>query len=109
MKLWTKALEEKAKRFPFGIQEHEGKELLDYEVIVKYFNPYGRGTWIGLEAEIQPDGDVLFFGLCEIFEQEYGYFSLNEILETKVNVFGGSLPLERDLYIGEHARLRDLI
>ena len=43
MQLMTKEIEKKLSRHPFGSQESKG---LDAEVIVKYFYPYGSGTWL---------------------------------------------------------------
>ena len=105
MKLWTKEIEQRAAKFPLGSQDGKG---LDATVFVKFFNPYGAGTWLITEAEKQEDGDYLLFGYCHIFEWEFGYVLLSEILNTKVNLFGCQLPLERDLYIGENATVRDL-
>ena len=105
MKLWTKEIERKAEQFPIGSQDGKG---LDATVFVKFFNPSGTGSWLITESEKQEDGDYLLFGYCHLFEWEWGYVLLSEILNTKVNVFGCQLPLERDLYIGENATVRDL-
>ena len=105
MKLWTKEIEQKARTYPIGSQEGKGK---DAEIIVKYFNPYGAGTWLITEAEKQEDGDWLLFGYCHIFEWEWGYVMLSEIEHTKVNVLGCKFPLERDLYVGENATVKSL-
>lgn len=92
MKLMTKQIEKALENYP--LRSQDGK---DVKVgICKFFNPYGRGTWIVLEGEKQPDGDWLFFGLVNIFETEYGYFRLSELEKVKVNVFGCPFPLERD-------------
>lgn len=91
----TKEIEKKFEKRPLGSQEGKG---LDAEVLVKFFNPYGAGTWIITEAEKQENGDWLMFGYCHILEWEWGYVSLKELIETKVRVFGINLPLERDLY-----------
>ena len=85
MKLWTKEIEQRAAKFPLGSQDGKG---LDATVFVKFFNPYGAGTWLITEAEKQEDGDYLLFGYCHIFEWEFGYVTLSEILNTKVNLFG---------------------
>lgn len=105
MKLWTKEIEQRAAKFPLGSQDGKG---LDAIVLVKYFNPYGAGTWLITEAEKQEDGDYLLFGYCHIFEGEFGYVMLSELQNTKVNVFGCQLPLERDLHIGKNATVRSL-
>ena len=73
------------------------------EYVTKYNEIYSE--WAPNEKE---DGDYLLFGYCHIFEWEFGYVLLSEILNTKVNLFGCQLPLERDLYIGENATVRDL-
>ena len=105
MKLWTKEIERKAEQFPIGSQDGKG---LDATVFVKFFNPYGTGSWLITESEKQEDGDYLLFGYCHLFEWEWGYVLLSEILNTKVNVFGCQMPLERDLYIGDNATVREL-
>ena len=96
MKLWNKELERKAKRYPLYSQEGKGTNA---KILVKYFNPYGAGTWLITEAEKQDNGDWLFFGYCHILEWDWGYVTLSELVRTKINVYGFSLPLERDLYI----------
>ena len=106
MKLWTKEIEQKAKKFPLYSQDGKGK---DAEVIVKYFNPYGAFTALIPEASMQEDGDWLCFGYIYHFEWEWGYILLSEIENTKVNLFGCQLPLERDLYVKENATVKDLI
>lgn len=95
MKLMTKEIEKKLKQSPFGSHENEGENA---KVIVKFFNPYGAGTWLITEGEQEEDGDWLLFGKMHIFDWEWGYVSLSELEKTKVNVFGMSLPLERDMY-----------
>lgn len=105
MKLWTKEIERKAEQFPIGSQDGKG---LDATVFVKFFNPYGTGSWLITESEKQEDGDYLLFGYCHLFEWEWGYVLLSEILNTKVNVFGCQMPLERDLYISDNATVREL-
>lgn len=63
--------------------------------VVKFFSPYTGWTWYAVEGERQEDGNVVFFGWVEGFENEWGYFSLFE-LESAVK---GRLPLvERDKY-----------
>lgn len=106
MELWTKEIEQKALRYPIGSQDGKGMQAT---VLVKYFNPYGAGTWIITEAEKQADGDWLLFGYCHIFEWEWGYVLLSELQTTKVNVFGYKLGLERDLYISDNATVADLV
>lgn len=99
MKLWTAEIEEKAKQFPLGSQDGKGDNA---EVFVKYFNPYGAGTWLITEAEQQEDGDWLLFGYCHITDGEWGYVMLSEIQNTTIDLFGFPMHLERDLYMGEN-------
>lgn len=105
MKLLTKEIENKFLKHPLGSQEGKG---MNAEVLVKYFNPYGAGTWLITEAEKQDDGDWLLFGYMHIFEWEWGYVLFSELNDMRVNVWGTMLPLERDLYshgtVGELSR-----
>ena len=114
MKLMTRELEEKIKDFPFYSQDGKGDDAI---VAVKFFNPYGLGTWYVLEAEKQENGDYLFFGYVESpitpeFD-EYGYFSLRELENLKIPIkingvtvsYGG---IERDLYF-ESTRIGDIV
>ena len=97
MKLMTKELEEKFKRYPFYSQENKGK---DAKIVVKYFNPFGRGTWLITEGEKQDDGDWLFFGYCHIFCWEWGYITLSELESVGY--------IERDLYLKDGTKIIDL-
>lgn len=92
MELVTKEIEEKFNEHPFGSQDGLGKEA---EVLVKYFNPMGAGTWLITEAEKQKDGDWLMYGYCHIFEWEWGYVSLNELKNLDLPF---DMKIERDLY-----------
>lgn len=94
MKLMTLELEKKFKNYPLYSQEGKG---MNADVIVKYFNPYGAGTWLITEGEKQSDGDWLFFGYCHIIEWEWGYVRLSE-LESLKPIKGFDLGIERDLY-----------
>ena len=60
---------------------------------VKLFSPYNGWTWFITEWEAETG---LCFGLVQGFEEELGYFSLDELAE--VTVFGGVPAVERDLY-----------
>lgn len=92
MKLMTKGIENKFKKYTLESQEGKG---FDAEVVVKYFNPYGAGTWLITEGEKQEDGDWLFFGYCHIYEWEWGYVTLSELESVRPL---GMFSLERDLY-----------
>ena len=106
MKLWTKEIEKKAKKYPIYSQDGKG---FDSKVLVKYFNPYGAGTWIITEASQEEDGDWLLFGYMHITDWEWGYVMLSQLQELRVPVFGCKMPIERDLYIDDDATVSDLI
>jgi len=93
MKLMTKELEKKFEKFPLYSQDGMG---MDSEVVVKYFNPCGAGTWLITEGEKQENGDWLFYGYCHIYEWEWGYVTLSDLEGVTVQPFG--LSIERDLY-----------
>ena len=93
MKLLTEEIISKFEAHPIGSQDGKG---LDAEVLVKYFNPCGSGTWLITEAEREGD-DWRLYGYCHIFEWEWGYLMLSE-LESLRLPFG--LRVERDLYTG---------
>ena len=95
MKLWTKEIEQKAKTKEYSIEAQDGKGL-DAKILVKYFNPYGAGTWLIVNAVKQEDDDWLLFGYCHIFEWEWGYVMLSELESVKLP-FG--LSIERELYV----------
>lgn len=99
MKLMTKELQKKFKDFPIYSQEGKGK---DSEIVVKYFNPSGAGTWLITEGQEQGDGDWLLFGYCHIFEWEWGYVSLKELMEYHDPRTG--LGIEIDLHAGRYIK-----
>lgn len=101
MKLLTKDIENKLHKQPLYSQEQKGD---DARVIAKFFNPCGRGTWYVLEGEKQDNGDWLFFGISEIYEREYGYFTLSELESVRLP-FG--LTIERDKYF-KPCKVKDL-
>lgn len=103
MKLMTKAIEKKFEKKPMYSSDGKG---LEAEIIVRYFNPYGRGEWLITEAERQPDGDWLMYGYCNLFEWEWGYVLLSD-LESIRGPFG--LGIERDLYLSKNAKVRDYV
>lgn len=93
MKLMTKAIEAKARKFPMKSQDGKGG---DAEVIVKFFYPYGSGTWLATEAEYTEEDGWIFFGAAEIGHgYEWGYFSLNELLTVRKF---GKPAIERDMH-----------
>lgn len=96
MKLITKKLEEKFKKYPLGSQDGLGKNT---KVLVKYFNPAGAGTWLITEGNKLKNGDYEMFGYCHLGDDEnaeFGYVLLSELENIKLP-FG--LSIERDLYM----------
>ena len=98
MKLMTKELEERFKEYPIYSQESKG---FDATVVVKYFNPFGSGTWLITEGERQPDGNWLLFGYCNIHVWEWGYVLLSELESVRI--------IERDLFIPKKQTVRDCV
>ena len=90
MKLITKAIEKKLLNTP--LYSTDGNKVKD--VLVKFFNPCGAGTWYVFEAE-KNGNDWEFFGLVDLYEKELGYFTLSELESIRLP-FG--LSIERDMY-----------
>jgi hypothetical protein len=110
MKLLTKEIEKKLANRNAEIAQRNRADYYEFfendEVIVKYFNPYGGGTWYIMSGEKQPNGDWILFGLCEIFDREWGDVSLNELAQLDLPL---GLKIERDLhYDGRYSDLKRL-
>jgi hypothetical protein len=103
MKLLTKEIEKRLEAHPYRSQDGKG---LNAEVIVKFFNPMGSGTWLITEGEKQPDGDWLLYGYCHIFEWEWGTVMLSELQSLRLP-FG--LGIERDMYTGSKQLVKDFL
>lgn len=88
MKLLTKEIEA---RIP-GLYETEDISLEEKVLQVKFFTPWSRWTWYGVEYD---PSEGLFFGYVEGLEDEWGYFSLAELQQIR-GLFG--LTVERDLH-----------
>lgn len=79
MKLITKEIEKKFEEFPLYSQDGKG---LNAEVLVKFFNPTGVGTWYITEANKLEDGDYEMFGYCHLGDDEnaeFGYICLSDL------------------------------
>ena len=103
MKLMTKTIEKRLHKYPYKSQDGKG---FDAKVVVKFFNPAGRGTWLVTEGEKQPNGDWLLFGYCHIFEWEWGSVMLSELQSVRLPY---GLTIERDLHISSNAKVKNLI
>ena len=95
MKLMTKEIEKK-------IPPMDSVDSDNPKIAVKFFDPFSSWTWYVIEGEkiaynrTGDDGkeyhenDWLFFGYVKGFENELGYFRLNELQSVG--------RIERDLY-----------
>ena len=92
MKLMTKEIEAALEKAPIYSKDGQGENS---EIVVKYFNPVGAGTWLITEGEKQEDGDWLLYGYCHIHEWEWGYVLLSELENLRLP-FG--MVIERDLH-----------
>lgn len=90
MKLLTKEIMKKLPK----LYATENIPLNEKDVVCKFFNPCGAGTWYVIEGQ-QEEEDFIFFGLVDLHEKEFGYFSLNELQSVKLP-FG--LTIERDIH-----------
>ena len=102
MNLLNKTILDRAAKV--GTQENTPS--MEQEVLVKFFNPCGVGTWIITSIE-QEGNDYLMYGACELgYGYEWGYVSLNELKSVRLP-FG--LTIERDLYIKPRSKVKDLL
>ena len=102
MKLMTKELEEKFKKYPLGSQDGL---LGDSKVIVKYFNPMGVGIWLITEGNKLDNGDYKMFGYCHLGDNnwaELGYVMLSELESIKLPY---GFKIERDLHLPKDCTL----
>ena len=67
------------------------------EVIAKFYVPFTEACWLITEASQEGD-DWLMFGYCHIFEWEFGYVSLSEIME--LNIKGITAQIDNTLQKG---------
>jgi len=87
MKLMTKAIEK------LFVKIGDQSNVKDPTIVCKFFNPIGSATWYA--TEYTPKDKVFFGYVTRMTNDEWGYFSLNEMQEIKLK-FG--LGIERDLY-----------
>lgn len=90
MKLMTKEIE---KAIPaLYAQDGKGDDAIVY---VKFFTPDSNWTWFATEYD---PATKQFFGLVQGFEEELGYFSLEELEKARGPL---GLGIERDLHFGQ--------
>ena len=75
MNLMTPELEKLFKK----LQKESNKE--DPTLIAKFFNPSGIGSWFA--SEYDPKTRICY-GFVDLLEQEWGYFSLDELEALKL-------------------------
>jgi hypothetical protein len=99
-----------------GLYSQENER--DPIVVCKFFDPTSQWTWYATEGSpVDEDGyydtdkekvDYVFFGYVVGFENELGYFSLNELKTAKEGMQGiRALPIERDVWF-EPKRLSEI-
>lgn len=106
MKLITKELEKKFKKYPLYSQDGLGG---DAKVIAKFFNPVGVGTWLITEGNKLDNGDYEMFGYCHLgddYNAEFGYVMLSDLENIKLPL---GMGIERDLYLKENQTLIDVM
>ena len=74
---------------PLYAQDGKGLDAIAH---VKFFTPDAQWTWYATEYDPQ---DRIFFGYVQGIEDEFGYFSLDELQEVRGVL---ALPVERDFY-----------
>ena len=106
MKLITKEIEKKFEEFPLYSQDGKG---LNAEVLVKFFNPTGVGTWYITEANKLEDGDYEMFGYCHLGDDEnaeFGNVLLSDLEDIKLPY---GLKIERDMYLKNGINLENAL
>lgn len=105
--LVNKGIEAAFAKHPIYSQDGKGGEA---DILVKYFNPYGRGRWYVLEANKLPNDDYELYGIVDMGQgKEYGYFRLSD-LQGYVYKMRNGYPvggIERDMYFGKK-KVKDL-
>ncbi len=69
-------------------------DCADPAIIAKFFNPCGSQTWYAISYDEQ--SNCCFGYVTGMFEDELGYFSIDELESFTVPPLG--LRIERDLY-----------
>ena len=87
MKLLTKEILKKTPAL--YAQDGRGEDAIAF---AKFFNPCGNETWY--MTEFNPE-DGTAFGKCIIWEEELGYFNVNELAAVKGPI---GIGIERDLW-----------
>ena len=91
MKLVTKKIEERFKKFPLYSQDGKGKQAL---CLAKFFLCLGAWTWYILEANVD-EGIAYGIVISQNGEGEYSYINLSELQGLRTRM---GLTVERDLF-----------
>lgn len=92
MKLLTKPITEKLLANGRAQEPVRGTpDEIDFEPVVKLFNPLGIGTW--LLTELDPENPDIAFGLCDLGYPELGSVSITELQSVRLPL---GLGIERD-------------
>lgn len=105
-KLLTSAIKTAARKFPLGSQDGKRGEAL---VLARFFTPASSYTWYMLEYDEENDEA---FGYIVGPEPEYGYFSVKELQEARMQsgFLRGMQAVERDISVDPKKRtLADLL
>ena len=94
MNLITEDVEKLFLQNPLYSHENEG---FDAQVLEKFFNPCGAGTWLITEAR-KEDDDWLLFGYMHIFEWEWGYVLLSELQSIRLP-YGLTICMDANLHM----------
>lgn len=102
MKLWTKEIENAAKKVPLYCSD--GKPFATRKVLVKYFYPFGAATWYITECDTAPvemmDGTKTryLYGYVTLDGENYEW---GPVLLAELEGFKGrfGLGIERDIYV----------
>lgn len=99
MKLITKTIEKKIEQNP--LYSHENiEDPYENKILIKFFDPYTQATWLVTEAEKQENGNILFYGYVHILEGEWGYFTLQQLLQLEGRI-------ERDKYLPDNRTIKE--
>lgn len=80
-RLMTPQLEEALKGYPLYSQDGRGKEAVCVAIFA-----LGSVRWFVLEGDVQGNDTILYGIVVGLMEDEYGYFSLNELSEVTLDL-----------------------
>lgn len=80
-RLMTPQLKEALKGYPFYSQDGRGKEAVCMAIFA-----LGSVRWFVLEGEVQGNDIILYGIVVGLMEDEYGYFSLNELSDVTLDL-----------------------